>query len=169
MAVVMADGTECWLAPPEWMKKKDTLKDVTKEERRAFQAVDTDGNGVAFPTPITLKTLKTLAQLAGGDAEGGGAALAACPPASLAPLVHAAHFLDVDDRLRRLLSAALCRRLSGKSYEELAVVLHAHNDYPTAEARQAAVDESIYEPAAPGAPGAPPQPPPVGRSLSRSL
>ena len=134
---------------------------------------NTDGDA-PFPTPLPTAALRTLAQLAGvgeGDAEGGGAALAACPPASLAPLVHAAHFLDVDDRLRRLLSATFCRFLAGKSVEELTTALGATNDYPTAKARRAAVDEPIYEPDAPAAPGdiAPVAPPSVVRSVSSQL
>ena len=73
-----------------------------------------------------------------------------------------------DAALLSLLSATFCRYLADKNYEEMAIVLGTTTDYPTAEARQAAVDEPIYEPDAPDAPDAP-QPPPVVRSLSTQL
>jgi Ca2+-binding protein (EF-Hand superfamily) len=41
----MADGSEVWLSPPIWEEKVPTLKDVTRQERRAFQTIDADGNG----------------------------------------------------------------------------------------------------------------------------
>ena len=79
---------------------------------------DTGGAEGAFATVVPAAALCTLSRVAEGGAEE-GRALEGSSLAQLAQLLHAAHFLDVDVELRRLLSRSLCTGHLAVSYTHL--------------------------------------------------
>ena len=143
-------------------------------------------DGGAFATPVPNQALSALATFAKqctqceavaasrGDAARDTTASAWAAEqrsvAELAQLLHGAHFLEMPNAFHAI-AQEFCARLASTSPDQLPTLLEATCDFSDAE-RQAALNESIFEPDTqddPEEPSAVPQPPQLQHSVSSEL